>query len=190
MMFLFDFVDCNFCVVPPHHLPRDTTTKMSTAAVIGTSLPKIAPPSTPIHMAQVVPKLTVPSRSSTKIVDRTNIMANDIINRHKSAPASASKTLLTSSDYGAHHYQFRENPSYTVYPPFVTESQTGVRIPPRVNPLQPPPPDRYSNSLETVDPHWHNEKRRNIMQQREWYRYHGTWSKAFYGSAAEKEAYR
>jgi len=28
------------------------------------------------------------------------------------------------------------------------------------------------------------------MQQREWYRYHGTWSKAFYGSAAEKEAYK
>ncbi|KAL5015389.1 hypothetical protein ScPMuIL_009659 [Solemya velum] len=45
-------------------------------------------------------------------------------------------------------------------------------------------------SWETTDQHWHNEKRRNVMQQREHMRYHSAWSKAFYGAPAEKESYR
>ncbi|XP_067929591.1 uncharacterized protein [Watersipora subatra] len=156
---------------------------MSTGAVIGTSLPKIAPPSTPIHMAALSTVRHDKSPTVAKLIDSTNI------SRNKSAPAKSSKTFVTSADYGA-HTQYRNAPGYEVYPPFVTERQTGTRVPPRVNPLQPPPPQRLTTSLETIEPHWHNEKRRNVMQQREWYRYHGTWSKAFYGSPAEKEAYR
>lgn len=152
---------------------------MSAAAVIGTSLPKIAPPSTPIHCA---PMPTVKYNKSPTVIKSAD-------SRNKSAPVKSSKTLVTSSDYGA-HVQYKNALSYPVYPPFITERQTGAKVPPRVNPLQPPPPQRLTTSLETIDPHWHNEKRRNIMQQREWYRYHGTWSKAFYGSPAEREAYR
>ena len=158
------------------------TRKMSTGAIIGTSLPKIAPPSTPVHMTPMPAVKYNKSPTVAKLIDSTN-------NRNKSAPAKSSKTLVTSADYGS-HLQYKGNPSYDVYPPFITERQTGSRVPPRVNPLQPAPPQRLTTSLETVDPHWHNEKRRNVMQQREWYRYHGTWSKAFYGSVAEKEAYR
>lgn len=152
--------------------------------VIGTTLPKIAPASTPIHMAPAMP-MVKHTKSSTvaKLIDSTNT------GRNKSAPAHLSKTMVTSADYGS-HIQYKSSPSYDVYPPFVTERQTGAKVPPRVNPLQPPPPKRLTTSLETVDPHWHNEKRRNVMQQREWYRYHGTWSKAFYGSPAERESYR
>ena len=168
-------------------LPVVPKVKMTSAAVIGTTLPKIAPPSTPIHMALPAPSF---SKQPKKVV--TQLVENNIAatSRNKSAPANLSKTVLTSYDYGSHHYQYRDHPHYTVYPPFITESQTASKVPLRVNPLQPPPPDKYDNSLETIGPHWHNEKRRNVMQQREWYRYHGTWSKAFYGSPAEKEAYR
>lgn len=174
------FVDCNFCKVT---YQQPITKKMSAAGVIGMSLPKIAPPSTPIHMAPVTTVKHSKSPTVAKLIDSTNL------GRNKSAPAKSSKTFVTSSDYGS-HLQYKSALSYDVYPPFVTERQTGAKVPPRVNPLQPPPPQRLTTSLETVDPHWHNEKRRNIMQQREWYRYHGTWSKAFYGSQAEKEAYR
>ena len=174
--------DCGFCKVAPSHPSVTTAAKMSSGTVIGTSLPKIAPASTPIHMAQLPSSPSKATRSPTKLIDTTNL-------RNKSAPAViSSKTLVTSSDYGS-HIQYRNN-SYDVYPPFVGERQTGVRVPPRVNPLCPPPPQRLTTSLETIEPHWHNEKRRNTMQQREWYRYHGTWSKAFYGSPAEKEAYK
>jgi hypothetical protein len=66
-----------------------------------------------------------------------------------------------------------------------------MKIPGRINPLEPPAPKKRINmSWETVDQHWHNDKRRIIMQQREHNRYHSAWSKAFYGSPAEQEAYR
>lgn len=154
---------------------------MSTGAVIGMSLPKIAPASTPIHMSPAPSVKYNKSPTIIKIVDTST--------RNKSAPANLSKTLLTSYDYGAHAHTYKRA-AYDVYPPFITEKQTGAKVPPRVNPLQPPPPQRLTTSLETIEPHWHNERRRNMMQQREWYRYHGTWSKAFYGSAAEKEDYK
>lgn len=161
--------------------------KMATAT-IGTSLPKIAPPSTPIHMANI-PVAKVSSRAPTILVESSQSI------RNKSAPATIVKsntelkTILTSTDYGSFATR-ADTGRYGVYPPFVTERQTGYKIPPRVNPLKPAPPERLTTMLETTEPHWHNEKRSNIMKQREWYRYHGTWSKAFYGSPAEKEAYR
>ncbi|XP_064607165.1 uncharacterized protein LOC135471766 [Liolophura sinensis] len=85
----------------------------------------------------------------------------------------------------------KANP-YDPYPPReLSFSMDWVSIPSRVNPLAPPPPKRRINSSwETSDQHWHNEKRRNIMQQREHLRYHSAWSKAFYGSPADRESYR
>lgn len=80
---------------------------------------------------------------------------------------------------------------YVPYPPKdLSSSYDYLRIPGRVNPLAPPPPRRRINwSWETTDQHYENEKRRILMQKREHTRYHSAWSKAFYGSPAEKESY-
>ncbi|XP_076439353.1 uncharacterized protein LOC143284467 [Babylonia areolata] len=76
-------------------------------------------------------------------------------------------------------------------PPDLSSTWDHMKIPQRVNPIAPPPPKkRINSSWETVDQHWHNDKRRIIMQQREHTRYHSAWSKAFYGSPADQEAYR
>lgn len=82
--------------------------------------------------------------------------------------------------------------SYGPYPPpDLSNAWDHMKIPPRVNPIAPlPPKKRINSSWETVDQHWHNDKRRIIMQQREHNRYHSAWSKAFYGSPADQEAYR
>lgn len=82
--------------------------------------------------------------------------------------------------------------SYGAYPPpELSSSVDFVNIPKRTNPLAPPPPRKRINwSWETVDQHHENEKRRLLMQKREHTRYHSAWSKAFYGSPAEMEAYR
>lgn len=44
--------------------------------------------------------------------------------------------------------------------------------------------------LETKQPHFQNDMRAQRMKQREHFRYHNAWSKYYYGSAAEQEAYR
>ncbi|PVD25279.1 hypothetical protein C0Q70_15779 [Pomacea canaliculata] len=76
-------------------------------------------------------------------------------------------------------------------PPELTSIWDHMKIPQRINPLAPPIPKRRINaSWETVDQHWHNDKRRIIMQQREHSRFHSAWSKPFYGSPADQEAYR
>ena len=81
---------------------------------------------------------------------------------------------------------------YVPYPPKELSSSIDyLRIPGRVNPLAPPPPRKRINwTWETTDQHHENEKRSLLMQKREHTRYHSAWSKAFYGSPAEKEAYR
>lgn len=86
----------------------------------------------------------------------------------------------------------RANSMYGAYPPReLSSSMSLVRIPPRVNPLAPPPPrKRIQDHWETVEQHWHNDQRRILMQQREHQRYHSAWAKAFYGAPAEKEQYR
>lgn len=76
-------------------------------------------------------------------------------------------------------------------PPELTTVWDHMKIPQRINPIAPNPPKRRINmSWETMDQHWHNDKRRIVMQQREHNRYHSAWSKAFYGSPADQEAYR
>ncbi|KAK3785601.1 hypothetical protein RRG08_012702 [Elysia crispata] len=82
--------------------------------------------------------------------------------------------------------------SYGPYPPpELTSTWNHMKFPGRVNPLAPPPPmRRINNSWETTPQHWHNEKRRLMMQQREHERYHSAWAKPFYGPPADKEAYR
>ncbi|KAL8579149.1 hypothetical protein ACOMHN_036088 [Nucella lapillus] len=76
-------------------------------------------------------------------------------------------------------------------PPDLSSTWDHMKIPQRINPLAPNPPKKRINmSWETVDQHWHNDKRRIIMQQREHNRYHSAWSKSFYGSPADQEAYR
>ena len=81
---------------------------------------------------------------------------------------------------------------YGAYPPAeLSSSSDFINIPKRINPLAPHPPRRRINwSWETTDQHYENEKRRLLMQKREHTRYHSAWSKAFYGSPAESEAYR
>lgn len=81
---------------------------------------------------------------------------------------------------------------YVPYPPKeLSSSLDYLKVPQRINPLAPTPPRRRINwSWETTDQHHHNEKRSLLMQKREHTRYHSAWSKAFYGSPAEKEAYR
>ncbi|KAF6026789.1 hypothetical protein EB796_014890 [Bugula neritina] len=86
---------------------------MSTGAVIGMSLPKIAPASTPIHMSPAPSVKYNKSPTIIKIVDTST--------RNKSAPANLSKTLLTSYDYGAHAHTYKRA-AYDVYPPFITET--------------------------------------------------------------------
>lgn len=76
-------------------------------------------------------------------------------------------------------------------PPELTSTWNQVKFPKRINPLAPPPPRRrISTSWETIPQHWHNEKRRTMMQKMEHERYHSAWSKPFYGTPADKEAYR
>lgn len=76
-------------------------------------------------------------------------------------------------------------------PPSLSNTWDHMKVPGRVNPLQPPAPRKRINmSWETMEQHWQNDKRRILMQQREHNRYHSAWSKAFYGSPPEQEAYR
>lgn len=76
-------------------------------------------------------------------------------------------------------------------PPELSSVWDHMKIPGRINPIAPPPPKRRINtSWETMEQHWQNDKRRILMQQREHVRYHSAWSKAFYGSPADQEAYR
>ncbi|KAL3853847.1 hypothetical protein ACJMK2_017347 [Sinanodonta woodiana] len=76
-------------------------------------------------------------------------------------------------------------------PPDLSSSMDLVRIPARINPLSPMPPKRRINmSWETTDQHYANERRRLLMQKREYTRYHSAWEKPFYGGPAEKELYR
>ena len=78
--------------------------------------------------------------------------------------------------------------AYSVYPPRLPSAPEGPVH--RINVLRPPPPKKFNHMLETIDPHWHNEKRAMRMKQREHYRYHNTWSKYYYGSPAEQEEAR
>jgi len=76
-------------------------------------------------------------------------------------------------------------------PPELTSTWNSMKFPARVNPLSPPAPKRRINmAWETTPQHWHNEKRRLAMQQREHERYHSAWARPFYGPPADKEAYR
>jgi len=76
---------------------------------------------------------------------------------------------------------------YDVFPSRLT---TAPDNPKRINPLNPPPPQKRTVAWETRDPHWHNEQRAMRMKQREHYRYHHAWSKYYYGSVPEQEQYR
>ena len=78
--------------------------------------------------------------------------------------------------------------AYSVYPARLPSAPEGPQR--RLNVLRPPPPKKFNHMLETIEPHWHNEKRTNNMKQREHYRYHNAWSKYYYGSPAEQEEYR
>ncbi|XP_002739391.1 uncharacterized protein LOC100377244 [Saccoglossus kowalevskii] len=60
---------------------------------------------------------------------------------------------------------------------------------PRLNPLN-PRPYRRTVSLETTEAHHLLSQRVMAMKQREHYRFHSGWQKPFYGSPADKEAYR
>ena len=78
--------------------------------------------------------------------------------------------------------------AYAVYPPRLPSAPEGPVH--RLNVLRPDPPKKFTHMLETIEPHYHNEKRALRMKQREHYRYHNAWSKYYYGSPAEQEAYR
>ncbi|XP_059151080.1 uncharacterized protein LOC131937565 [Physella acuta] len=82
--------------------------------------------------------------------------------------------------------------SYGPYPPpELTSTWNQMKFPPKINPLAPPPPrKRLYASWETTPQHWHNDRRRLMMQQKEHERYHSAWSTPFYGPPADKEAYR
>ncbi|RXM91993.1 hypothetical protein EOD39_20600 [Acipenser ruthenus] len=60
----------------------------------------------------------------------------------------------------------------------------------RVNPLHPPAERRRTVSLETLAAHHYNQQRVQVMQQKEYCRYHQGWQRPFYGSRADKEEYR
>ncbi|KAK1145639.1 hypothetical protein AOXY_G36142 [Acipenser oxyrinchus oxyrinchus] len=60
----------------------------------------------------------------------------------------------------------------------------------RVNPLHPPAERRRTVSLETLAAHHYNQQRVQVMQQKEYCRYHQGWQRPFYGSCADKEEYR
>ncbi|XP_005105460.1 uncharacterized protein LOC101847518 isoform X2 [Aplysia californica] len=97
----------------------------------------------------------------------------------KITPCGTPRSVSASASYGPYP------------PPELTSTWNQTKFPSRVNPLAPPPPKRRINmSWETTPQHWHNEKRRLFMQQREHERYHSAWAKPFYGPPADKEAYR
>jgi hypothetical protein len=75
---------------------------------------------------------------------------------------------------------------YSIYPPF----DHSMTIPPRLNPLVPPPPERRTISLETDDVNAHNQSRRDLMAKRDYHRYHTNWSRYYYGNTTEKELYQ
>ncbi|XP_041348239.1 uncharacterized protein LOC121367870 [Gigantopelta aegis] len=87
---------------------------------------------------------------------------------------------------------FSANSMYVSYPPpHLTSTMDFLHMPPRINPLAPPPPRKRINaSWETIEQHLHNDRRRIFMQAREHERYHSAWAKGFYGPPAEREAYR
>lgn len=59
-----------------------------------------------------------------------------------------------------------------------------------MNPLHPPAERRRTVSLETLAAHHYNQQRVQVMQQKEYCRYHQGWQRPFYGSRADKEEYR
>lgn len=76
---------------------------------------------------------------------------------------------------------------YQVYPKYLPPAP---EIPHKVNVLFPPPPQKRTTMWETMSPHWTNEQRTNKMKQRDYLRYHNTWSKYYYGSPEEQEDHR
>ncbi|XP_064633247.1 uncharacterized protein LOC135491366 isoform X2 [Lineus longissimus] len=82
---------------------------------------------------------------------------------------------------------------YEPFPPRLITSIDNVdfrKIPSKVNPLAPAPPQRRTAMLETVEPHWENNQRSDLMQKMHRSRYHTAYQKWAYGSPAEKEIYR
>jgi len=77
--------------------------------------------------------------------------------------------------------------AYDTFPPPLSQD---CKIPKRLNPLRPPPPQRRTVVLETEDPNWANEQRRDLMQKRDHHRYHKAWSRYYYGNSTEQELYR
>ncbi len=76
---------------------------------------------------------------------------------------------------------------YDLYPPPLPSD---VPIPPRVNPINPEPPERRTASLETRSPNWQNNYRSDLMSRREYHRYHNAWSRYYYGNPSELEMYK
>jgi len=99
-------------------------------------------------------------------------------------PASSSVTGITTPK--AHTHNYGPYP-----PPQLTSTWNQMKFPARINPLSPTyPKKRINMAWETTPQHWHNERRRLAMQQREHERYHSAWARPFYGPPADKEAYR
>ena len=96
--------------------------------------------------------------------------------------------------------------AYDVYPPFslpptvsVTASPTNTsrrnfpikgNLPPLLNPLNPPPPERRTISWETEAVHAHNNQRRDQISQLHYDRNYNAYSRYFYGSKPDKEIYK
>ncbi|XP_077985439.1 uncharacterized protein LOC144440066 [Glandiceps talaboti] len=125
-----------------------------------TTLPKIAPRETPTVVS--APPLTKKTGSAKGTLPAATITVNG-----KILPASVWARVSHTADVGnLRPHQF-----------------------PRINPLR-PVRERRTVSLETTDAHHVLDQRVLAMKQREHYRFHSSWEKPFYGSPAEKEAYR
>lgn len=104
----------------------------------------------------------------------------------KKSSAQATKSHPASAHSTKPHTAISLAKAYEVYPAWLPTT-LGVD---RVNPLRPPPPKKFNHMLETEDMTFHNYMRSMRMRQRDHFRYHTSWGKYYYGSAAEQEQHR
>ena len=115
------------------------------------------------------------SRTSPNYFRRGSITSRTTFTeREKSVLGNTRKYYYNGIDYDRPPVHFQMSPvvsshrEYSIYPPYLRD---GSEIVPRVNPARPPGFSRITSSLETVDGHWHNEQRRQLLERRNFHRF-------------------
>src|SRR6218665_463590 len=123
-------------------------------------------------MSAILPRLTKSTRSTPVTSNRDQLPLRPIPST--GLPRTASNVRGSGAC---------RSTLYSIYPSFLP---TPADLPPRVNPLH---PTQFSG-METVEPHWQNERRTTLLKRTEWLRHHIPAAKVFYGTPEEKEAHR